>query len=32
MDMSGAFDTLNYTILLSRLREIGIFGAALILY
>ena len=29
LDMSAAFDTLNHTILLSRLREIGISGAAL---
>ena len=29
LNMSSAFDTLNHTILLSRLREIGISGAAL---
>ena len=29
LDISVAFDTLNHTILLSRLREIGISGAAL---
>ena len=29
LDMSAEFDTLNHTILLSRLREIGISGAAL---